>query len=152
MAEIAHQAQGTNHFFVWEKRHPERRKESANWSPSEWGNFFADGLAEAIGSSYQFAPQLPNASSLMLHLPDGSLHGNIKRILPPIITSANGPHQLAHYIHYDNEQVDEVDWDLLQLCSTGTFSLLQILQQPMVHGCTGQQIQQLTGSDFLLLS
>jgi len=118
LAESAHQAPGTNHTFMWEKGHPERHKERANWSPSEWRNFFADGLAEAIGSSSQFAPQLPNASSLMLHLPDGSLHGNIKRILPPIITSTNGCRQLACYIHYDNEQVEEVDWDLLQLCST----------------------------------
>mmetsp|Transcript_18445 Transcript_18445/g.28721 ORF Transcript_18445/g.28721 Transcript_18445/m.28721 type:complete len:107 (+) Transcript_18445:2141-2461(+) len=71
-----------------------------------------------MGYSSQFAPQLPHASSLMLHLPDSSLHGNIKRVLPQIITATNGCHQLARYIHYGNEQVEEVDWDLLQLCST----------------------------------
>jgi len=109
---------------MWEKGRPERRKERRKWSPSEWGNFFADGLAteawehpEAMGSSSQIAPQLPNVSSLMLHLPDGSLHGNIKRTLPPIITAANGRRQLARYIRYDNEQLEEVDWDLLQICS-----------------------------------
>jgi len=99
LSEIAHQAWDTNHSFVWEKGHPERRKERAKRSPSEWGNYFANGLAtearkcpEAMGSSSQFAPQLPHVSSLMLHLPDGSLHGNIKRVLPPITTVANGHH------------------------------------------------------------
>mmetsp|Transcript_2061 Transcript_2061/g.3285 ORF Transcript_2061/g.3285 Transcript_2061/m.3285 type:complete len:86 (-) Transcript_2061:176-433(-) len=66
-------------------------------------------------SSSQFAPKLPHAASLTLHLPDGSLHGSIKRVLSPIITAANGRQQLAHYIHYDNDQVKEVDWELLQL-------------------------------------
>jgi len=43
LAKIAHQAQGTNHTFVWEKGHPERHKERTKWSPSEWGDFLADG-------------------------------------------------------------------------------------------------------------
>ena len=71
-----------------------------------------------MGSSSQFAPQLPHAASLALHLPDGSIHGNIKRILPPIITTAQGRQQLARYIHYTANQLEEIDWDLLQICST----------------------------------
>ena len=125
LSEIAHQARGLDHTFVWEKGHPERRMRRDEWSPSEWSNFLADGLAaeawqrpNAMGSSSQFAPQLPHAASLALHLPDGSIHGNIKRILPPIITTAQGRQQLARYIHYTAEQLDEIDWDLLQICST----------------------------------
>ena len=63
------------------KGHPERRKKREEWTPpppSEWGNFFADGLAtgawerlDAMGSSSQSAPQLPNAASLALRLPEG---------------------------------------------------------------------------------
>ena len=102
LSEIAHQARELDHTIVWEKGHPEQQKRREDWSPSEWGYFLADSLAaeawehpDAMGSSSQFAPQLPHAASLALHLPDGSIHGNIKRVHPPIITSAQGCQQLA---------------------------------------------------------
>ena len=124
LSEIAHQAREINHVFEWEQGHPERRYKQEHWTPSEWGNHFADGLAaeawdrtDAMNSSQRFAPKLPHASSLSLHLQDGSLHGNIKRALPPIITAYDGRKQLAKYIHYTEAQLEEVDWELLQLCS-----------------------------------
>jgi len=123
LSEVTHQARGINHVFEWEKGHPERRKEQLEWTPSEWGDHFADGLAaeawerpNSMRSCSQFAPQLPNASSLTLQLPDSSLHGNIKRVLPPIVTATNGPSQLGRYIHYNNVQLEEVNWELLKLC------------------------------------
>ena len=124
LSEIVHQAWGITHISVWEKGHPERWKKQIDWTPLEWGNHLSDGLAaeawerpNSMRSSSQFAPQLPNASSLTLHLQDRSLHGNLKRALPPIITAINGRSQLARYIHYNNVQLEEVNWELLQLCS-----------------------------------
>lgn len=124
LSEIVYQASKFDHVFKWDPGHPERRKPQENWSYSEWGNHLADGLAaeawnqeDAYESSSQFAPQLPHAATLALHLPDGSLHGNIKRVLPPIITAANGRQQLARYIHYTEEQLAAVDWETLQQSS-----------------------------------
>ena len=124
LSEIVYQATKFEHVFKWDQGHPERRKERCDWSYCEWGNYLADGLAaeawnleDAYESSSQFAPQLPHAASLALHLTDGSLHGNIKRVLPPIITATNGHQQLARYIHYNDQQLAAVDWEILQQSS-----------------------------------
>jgi len=99
LSKLAHQASRTIHSFVWEKRHPECCKMVYIWMGlllCWWIGHSSVGMSRSHGFQFtQFAPPLPHASSLMLHLPKGSLHGNIKRVLPQIITAANGCLQLA---------------------------------------------------------
>ena len=52
LAEFAHRAAGIQYVFEWERGHPERsRKDPKDYTPSEWGNVIADGLALKVWDS-----------------------------------------------------------------------------------------------------
>ena len=56
------------------------------------------------------APIMLHAQSLQVQLPDGTISGKIKQNLPPIINTKIGLQQLARYIHYSEEQMNNIDW------------------------------------------
>ena len=87
---------------------------------AQYGMAHQDNVFHSNPMQYQSkpcAPIMPHAQSLQVQLPDGIISGKMKQNLPPIINTKIGLQQLARYIHYSKEQMNNIDWPNYHIAS-----------------------------------